>query len=169
MFEWLLVWGKTLALRECLCLSGAPIRTNTTHAGYVDCSLFILLCASLIIGASLSESHIVVISITFSCPTRIRLTSVDPIAYNRISTWKTGILRARWILLKLRHATCARPRSGQPIGLRANCASGLDTPCSVHERCPSIYAGWVCAVAEISMRWKCAPLLICHLNCTGGV
>ena len=41
----LLVWGKPLALRECLCLSGAPIRTNTTHAGYVDCSLFVLLCA----------------------------------------------------------------------------------------------------------------------------
>ena len=25
------------------------------------------------------------------------------------------------------------------------------------------------AVAEISMRWKCAPLLICHLNCTVDV
>ena len=53
-----------------------------------------------VIGASLSEPHIVVISITFSCPTpyvrtRTRPTSVDPIAYNRISTWKTGILRAR--------------------------------------------------------------------------
>ena len=44
-----------------------------------------------IFGASLSEPHIVVISITFSCPA----TSVCPIAYNRISTWKTGILRAR--------------------------------------------------------------------------
>ena len=47
-----------------------------------------------IIGASLSEPHIVVISITFSCPMYVCLTSVDPIAYNRISTWKTGILRA---------------------------------------------------------------------------
>ena len=28
-------------------------------------------------------------------PKRIRPMSVDPIAYNRISTWKTGILRAR--------------------------------------------------------------------------
>ena len=96
-----------------------------------------------VIGASLSEPHIVVISITYSCPASyayiricIRLTFVDPIAYNRISMWKTGILR---ILLKLCRATCARPRSGQPIalGLRAN----GDTPCSVHERCPSIYAG----------------------------
>ena len=71
--------------------------------------------------------------------------SVDPIAYNRISTWKTGILRARacWILHDrirkiLRRATA---RALDPAGLRANCASGLDTPCSVHERCPSIYAG----------------------------
>ena len=51
-----------------------------------------------IIGASLSEPHIVVISITFSC-TSVGTTSVvdhvNPIAYNRISTWKTGILHAR--------------------------------------------------------------------------
>ena len=66
-----------------------------------------------------------------------RLTSVHPIAYNRISTWKTGILRAR------AGRICAAPpaRALDPAGLRANCASGLDTPCSVHERCPSIYAG----------------------------
>ena len=49
-----------------------------------------------LIGASLSEPHIVVISITFSCTSYRTSTSVvDPIAYSRISTWKTGILRAR--------------------------------------------------------------------------
>ena len=65
-----------------------------------------------------------------------RPTSVDPIAYNRISTWKTGILRAR-----AGNYAAPRARALDPAGLRANCASGLDTPCSVHERCPSIYAG----------------------------
>ena len=81
-------------------------------------------------------AHIVVISITFSCPIYLRL-SVDPIAYNRISTWKTGILRARWIY-------CAAPRHLRAPSIRPAyelTASGLDTPCSVHERCPSIYAG----------------------------
>ena len=77
--------------------------------------------------------------------------SVNPIAYNRISTWKTGILRARACrilhdCIYLRGKYCAahlRVPSIRPAyaGLRANCASGLDTPCSVHERCPSIYAG----------------------------
>ena len=68
----------------------------------------------IIIGASLSEPHIVVISITFSCPTVPLRLSVDPIAYNRIFTWKTGILRTRAGYIAPRHATCARPRSGWP-------------------------------------------------------
>ena len=70
-----------------------------------------------------------------------RLSIRDPIAYNRISTWKTGILRARAPDTGM--VNCAAPpaRALDPAGLRANCASGLDTPCSVHERCPSIYAG----------------------------
>ena len=44
-----------------------------------------------------------------------RLLSVHPIAYNRISTWKTGILRAR-VPVNYR-ATCARPRSGRCHGI----------------------------------------------------
>ena len=76
----------------------------------------------IIIGASLSEPHIVVISITFSCMSYRTSTSVvNPIAYNRISTWKTGILHARAGYIA-RRATCARTRSGRPTsaGLRAN-------------------------------------------------
>ena len=77
----------------------------------------------------------------------IRTTSVDPIAYNRIFTWKIGILHAHALDTELRalHDVteyCAAPpaRALDPAGLylRANCASGLDT---VQERCPSIYAG----------------------------
>ena len=75
-----------------------------------------------LIGASLSEPHIVVIPITFSCPTYICLVRglYRPIAYNRISTWKTRKLRARapdTIFIHIRYprrATCARPRSGRP-------------------------------------------------------
>ena len=40
---------------------------------------------------------------------------VDLIAYNRISTWKTGILRARAGYIAPRRATCL-----DPAGLRAN-------------------------------------------------
>ena len=69
-----------------------------------------------------------------------RLTSVHPIAYNRISTWKTGILRARAPDM----VNCAAPRHLRAPSIRPAyelTARGLDTPCSVHERCPSIYAG----------------------------
>ena len=80
-----------------------------------------------IIGASLSEPHIVVISITFSCTFcphavgTILYTSVasmsypGPIAYNRISTWKTGILR------RAAPPACAL----DPAGLRANKAAWI--------------------------------------------
>ena len=98
----------------------------------------------------------------------IRLTSVCPIAYNRISTWKTGKLRARAPdTIYIRAAPPARALD--PAGLRANCKrpgySLLSPPAlSLNLRRLSVRA-----VAEISMRRKCAPLLICHLNCTVDV
>ena len=98
--------------------------------------------------------------------------SVDPIAYNRISTWKTGILRAR--ACRILH---------DRIYLRGKY-------CAAHLRAPSIWlayeltaqAAWILLAQSTSAvpqstqaecarcyrdkyALKCTPLLICHLNC----
>ena len=74
-------------------------------------------------------------------------TSVDPIAYNRISTWKTGILRAR-------AGNYAAPpaRALDPAGLRANCARPGYSLLSPRALSLNLRRLSVRAVAEISMR-----------------
>ena len=78
----------------------------------------------MIIGVSLSEPHIVVISMSYVrvrvhvyVYTSLSICAADPIVCNRISTWKIGILFARVPTIKLRRAsaTCTRPRSGRPM------------------------------------------------------
>ena len=77
-----------------------------------------------IIGASLSEPHIpvVVVSISFSVGRRrldvdVDSTRSDPIAYNRISTWKTGILRARARTPDMKYCAAPPVRALDPAGL----------------------------------------------------